>query len=244
MTLEVLNIWGGRLSTELLDHLAQQASSIDVFCFQEVFHHGSTMMERQLPSDMEIFDKIRTLLPDHIGYFNQAQKDQEGLTIFIKSSYPVLKQGDIVVFRRRNALVGIDPRTLPRNIQYVEFELAGKNITIVNFHGLWNDLRKADSPSRIRQSMKIKKFLDTCPGEIVLCGDFNLKPDTRSIGLLEVGMRNLIKQYSISSTRTKLYDKDELFADYVLVSAGIDVKDFRVLDAVVSDHAPLYLEFT
>ena len=61
---------------------------------------------------------------------------------------------------------------------------------------------------------------------------------------LESDMRNLIKDYAITSTRTPFYTKSEKFADYVLVSHGIQVADFRVLDAVVSNHAPLYLEWS
>ena len=57
-------------------------------------------------------------------------------------------------------------------------------------------------------------------------------------------MRNLIKEYRITSTRSHFYESDVRFADYVLVSPEIKVRDFRVLDDVVSDHLPLYVEFS
>ena len=56
--------------------------------------------------------------------------------------------------------------------------------------------------------------------------------------------RNLVSEFNITSTRTPLYDKAEPYADYVFVSSGVEVNVFSVLDAVVSDHAPLYLEFS
>jgi endonuclease/exonuclease/phosphatase family metal-dependent hydrolase len=94
------------------------------------------------------------------------------------------------------------------------------------------------------QTKNIKAFLDSCSGEKILCGDFNLKPSTKSLAILEKGMRNLIKDYRIDSTRTLIYDKPERFADYVLVSPGIKVKSFDVLDDTVSDHSPLVLDFS
>ena len=56
-------------------------------------------------------------------------------------------------------------------------------------------------------------------------------------------MRNLVKEYEITSTRTSFYKKSEdKHADYIFVSNGIEVKDFRVLPEEVSDHSALYLE--
>lgn len=244
MKLEVLNIWGGRITKELLAHISNQSSTIDIFCFQEVFNNGAPNLDRQQSSIMNIFDRIKTVLPEHMGYFDQGQVDEEGLAIFVRSSLSVPRHGDVVVFRKRNSLVGNDARTLPRIIQYVEIEIRGKKYTVVNFHGLWNGQGKTDSPARLQQSKNIHAFLDSCSGEKILCGDFNLKPGTKSLAILEKGMRNLIKDYGITSTRTLIYDKAEKFADYVLVSDGIKVKNFEVLDDTVSDHAPLVLDFS
>ena len=95
-------------------------------------------------------------------------------------------------------------------------------------------------PERMK---KIAELIKTIEGEVVICGDFNLLPDTKSIKMLEeAGLVNLIKEYRITSTRTSLYSKSEKFADYIFVSKGVSVKDFKVLSDEVSDHTPLYLE--
>ncbi len=244
MKLEVLNIWGGRITKELLAHISKQSSTIDIFCFQEVFNNGAPNLDSQRSSVMDIFERIRARLPEHTGYFDQGQLNEEGLAIFIRSSLNITMHGDVVVHRKRNSLIGNDATTLPRIIQYVEIEVRGKKYTVVNFHGLWNGQGKTDSPARLQQSKNIKAFIDSCKGEKILCGDFNLKPDTKSMAILEQGMKNLIKDYGITSTRTLIYDKPEKFADYVLVSKGIKVKNFEVLDDTVSDHAPLMLVFS
>lgn len=55
----------------------------------------------------------------------------------------------------------------------------------------------------------------------------------------DAGMRNLIKEYGVTSTRTSHYTKDEKFADYAFITQGIKVKDFKVLPDEFSDHTPL-----
>jgi endonuclease/exonuclease/phosphatase family metal-dependent hydrolase len=114
---------------------------------------------------------------------------------------------------------------------------------VVNLHGLWNGKGKTDCPERIEQSQKVKAFLETVSGAKILCGDFNLLPHTQSLALLEQDMRNLVKAYRITSTRSQFYERPDRFADYVLTSPEVQVKHFCVLDENVSDHLPLLLTF-
>ncbi|MBS3903520.1 MAG: hypothetical protein KGZ30_04085 [Anaplasmataceae bacterium] len=58
-----------------------------------------------------------------------------------------------------------------------------------------------------------------------------------------LGLDNLIKRFGVTSTRTSHYKREEKFADYMLVSKGIEVKEFKILPEEVSDHAAMYLEF-
>ena len=85
--------------------------------------------------------------------------------------------------------------------------------------------------------------MDKAKGKKILVGDFNLLPDTKSLKILEKGMRNLIKEFKIKDTRGELYEKELRFADYALVSSDVMVLDFKVLNEKISDHLPLYLEF-
>jgi endonuclease/exonuclease/phosphatase (EEP) superfamily protein YafD len=117
--------------------------------------------------------------------------------------------------------------------------------TVAHLHGLWNGQGKGDSPDRLLQSDNIVHFLQSLDGPHIFCGDLNLLPDTESLKKLEAaGMRNLIKEFGITSTRSSLYTKPLRFADYMFVSGGIKVKDFKVLPDEVSDHLALYLEFS
>jgi endonuclease/exonuclease/phosphatase family metal-dependent hydrolase len=135
-----------------------------------------------------------------------------------------------------------DALTVGKNVQWVTFK--DKNLTICNFHGIWNGQGKTDTEDRINQSKNIINALKSFDTEIVLCGDFNLLPETKSLQMIkeDLGFRDLIEEYNVTSTRTSHYTKEPKFADYVFVSKGITVKDFKVLPDEVSDHAPLYVE--
>ena len=56
-------------------------------------------------------------------------------------------------------------------------------------------------------------------------------------------MQNCISQYNITSTRTSYYTKEEKYADYMLLSNELKINKFEVFTDVVSDHAPLFLDF-
>jgi endonuclease/exonuclease/phosphatase family metal-dependent hydrolase len=60
---------------------------------------------------------------------------------------------------------------------------------------------------------------------------------------LEENMIDLITKNDVKNTRSKFYTRNEKFADYILVSPDIKVRDFKVMDEHVSDHLPLYLDF-
>jgi endonuclease/exonuclease/phosphatase family metal-dependent hydrolase len=55
----------------------------------------------------------------------------------------------------------------------------------------------------------------------------------------DFGLKNLIHEYGITSTRTSFYTRENKFADYVFTSPGINVQDFKVLPDEVSDHTAI-----
>lgn len=235
-----LNTWGGRIHKPLLEFFKEQ-QEVDIFCLQEIYHEaeGKETNEEFLGDAFDLFSTIKNALPNHEGYFRPSIGDYYGLAMFVKKDITLTSEGDITIYDVAN-YAGDSNHS--RNLQYVSFKQGNNDILIANVHGLWNGKGKTDTPERIGQSEKIRQFIDAFEGEKVVCGDFNLAPDTQSLGILEPGMKNLIKEYGISSTRTSLYTKPEKFADYAFVSSGIEVKDFKVLPDEVSDHSPLYLD--
>lgn len=264
MILETLNIWGGKIFDPLLQHLDREKDMVDIFCFQEVYHTTAKdksimrMQEKKnakvffntMPSRVDVYEGIQKHLNNFTPYFSPAQEFEEfghkvyyGLAIFVRNTIHVEKSGEIFVYRERNSWIENNHASLGRNLQYIQLTLSEKSLLIANFHGIWTGGGKEDTRERINQSKKVKEFLNNFKGAKILCGDFNLLPETESIKVLENEMRNLIKEYAITSTRSHFYEKSNKFADYILVSPDIMVKDFRVLEDVVSDHLPLHVDF-
>lgn len=268
MKLETLNIWGGRIYRPLIEHVSKQAQSVDIFCFQEVYSTQSTRIftrentkqksshhpTNDTPQRANIYQELCQTLPAFQSYFYSSQDRYDihgpvnydlsfGLTTFVKQTIQVEAEGNLFVYRAKNSAGGTDNATIGRNLQYVQFRRDDKQFTVANLHGLWNGQGKTDSLERIEQSRKTKAFLESVSGAKILCGDLNLLPDTQSLALLEQGMRNLIKEYSVTSTRSRFYGKSNTFADYILVSPEVIVENFNVLHEEISDHLPLLIEF-
>ena len=245
MKLVTLNIWGGKLKRPLLEFFKKYSQEVDIFCLQEVFHHGKSTYHRYDDADMNIFSRIAAVLSRYNGHFTTPQTDEFGLAIFVRKTIPVAKVGETYVFRWKNARVGDDGKTLGKHLQFVQFQHKGKSFTIINFHGLWIGGDKNDTPDRLQQSQNIVKFINTLKGKVILAGDYNLLPNTQSTHLLEAaGLRNLVTEYKITNTRSPFYARPEKFADYILVSLDVNVTNFCVLPDVVSDHLSLLIEFT
>jgi endonuclease/exonuclease/phosphatase family metal-dependent hydrolase len=245
MKLISLNTWGGILKDELREFMLEQATDTDIFCLQEIFHNAVNARKVLGDIDINLYETLTELLPDYKGFYAPSQIDDEGLAFFIKPHINIAEVGDVFVHRYLNAMEDEDGTTIGRNIQFLKFNNGDQEYTVINFHGLWNGGGKTDTPDRLEQSRKIREFIDTqATGKVVLVGDFNLEPNTESIAILEKDMRNLIKEYGVTSTRSHHYIKPVKFADYAIVSNELNVEKFEVLEDPVSDHFPLLLEFS
>ena len=246
MKLICLNAWGGKKKDELGIFLKKHAD-VDIFCFQEVYHNadGKDKFFWMQNIDLNHLDTLKGQLPGYQCLYHPHLGDWWGLAMFIKKDISVIDSGEVYVHEQKGfnydlEIVGKGAK----NLQYATIETSNGPRTILNFHGLYTGEGKNDTDARTLQSQNIVAFLKTIANPYVLAGDFNLNPTTESMNLLEAhGMRNLIKEFGYTSTRTPLYEKGGKFADYILVSGGIDALDFSVLPDIVSDHSPLYLEF-
>ncbi len=241
MKLITLNIWGGHVRDPLHQFISNH-QDIDIFCFQEVYHDAKEMItieDRKV--SLNIFSELQTLLPNHTGYFKPAVDGIYGISMFIKQQINVLAEGESII-HDNPTYSGRGP-SHSRILQWAKCNIDGNLYTIMNVHGLWNGQGKTDTPERILQSEKIKQFMNGVHNRKILCGDFNLRPDTHSLKIISDGMHNLIDAYNITSTRTSYYPKEEKYADYVFTSPDIKVKEFLVLKDEVSDHAPLLVDF-
>jgi len=236
-----LNTWSGVVLEPMLTFF-KQYKDVDIFCLQEIYMNAEGKEEKHPDLDMklDIYERISEVLKDtHSGYFRPAHSDYYGQAIFVKNGIEVKEEGDVFIYENS------EPKKRgnhSRNLHYICIDINGKLSVIANLHGLWNGMGKTDTEDRLNQSRNIRNFVQGRAEQKIVVGDFNLNPDTESLSIAEEGLRNLVKEYGITSTRTSYYDKDGKFADYALVSPDVEVLDFKVLPEEVSDHAALYLE--
>ncbi len=255
MRLITLNTWAGKVYEPLLAFVQKHASQTDIFCFQEMFFGNRPEFTSLHKARINLYTEIMALLPEFVGYRYLAPEKARyfiddpltddthtGQAIFVKNTLTVNSHGGFRSYDEQNPIYN---KKMTGSCQWVEIQKMEEILTVLNFHGLWQEgTGKVDTPERLAQSHILNQFLKTCHGHKILCGDFNLLPDGESIHLLEHQQKNLIREFGITSTRSSLYQKSTLFADYVLISPDIIVDHFSVLPDVVSDHLPLALEFT
>ena len=254
MKIITLNTWGGFAGKEkLLGFFEKHKNDVDIFCLQEIWSAPYKHLEGTNAGGVELQnDKIMTygkqdisaLLSGHDAYFRPHHAENYGLLMLVKKNLKVIEEGEIFVYREKGFVDKTEVGNHARNIQYVTLETKNGLLTVVNFHGLWNGQGKGDSEDRLKQSDNIINFFKNISNPIIFCGDFNLRPDTKSIKKFEdFGLRNLVTEYGVTSTRTSLYKKSsERFADYIFVSKEVKANDFKVLPDEVFDHLPLFLD--
>lgn len=264
MKIVSLNAWGGKLHDVLMPYLRQ--ADPDVLCLQEVVHTPLATDDwltyrdgdHVLPQRARFFRDLCDALPEHAAIFSPNAegvlhgKDTEfasqfGLATFIRRDIPVIGQAVGFVHGAFSAHgYGEHPR--PRNAHVVRLYDRQQNrvLTIGHMHGL-RDLRgKMDTPQRTVQAERFADLLRSVAGlddALIACGDFNVEPGSITFDILgTLGLVDLVTTRGFTSTRTSHYAKQGRFADYMLVNAAVDPRDFTVVtDPEVSDHCPLQL---
>jgi endonuclease/exonuclease/phosphatase family metal-dependent hydrolase len=260
-----LNGWGGKLHDALADYV--RAAAPDVLCLQEVVHTPASEEawldyrdgDHILPQRANFFRDIADTLPDHAATFCPAAQgdlwggdrvipSQWGLATFVRKSYPIVGQIQAFVHKGFSADgYGDHPRSRNAHaVRLYDFE-QNRPVCVIHTHGLRDLNGKMDTPERVAQANRLVDLVRAIamPGDqIVLCGDFNVGPDSQTFDILaDLGLRDLVTSRGHTSTRTSHYKKPGRFADYMLVNDVVDVKRFEIVtDPEVSDHCPLLLE--
>ncbi len=131
-----------------------------------------------------------------------------------------------------------------RSIQNTILDVHGKELQIINVHGIWTKDKIGDERTIKQSKFILSKIRKDIP--VIVVGDFNLLPDNESIKILNNELINLIDNYNIKSTRPNFddgLDKGNLVCDYIFVNDKVKVNDFKVIDCNISDHLPLILDF-
>lgn len=243
----------------LFDFLQEHAKDTDVFCFQEVFNTLENLEGKtDVAGRMGLYKELQSLLPDYQPYFSLSSTGhdlvkhvpynvEEGVATFIKKGLEVVNTASELVFKSPSSIVDPMKEDPSRSLQTIEVIANNCPLYIFNYHGIAYPGTKIDTAERLKQSAKILEAMAKLSGPKILCGDFNLMPDTESIRMLGVNAKDLIKDYAIENTRNEIswknYNNKQYFADFMFTSSEIKVSDFKVPYILVSDHLPMLVEF-
>lgn len=132
----------------------------------------------------------------------------------------------------------------PRAFSETILDLGGRELQIINVHGIWNKDKVGNEKTQNQTKFLLKLIRNDIPSIVV--GDFNLLPNTSEIQQISQKMTNLIDKFGIKSTRPEFddgLDKGGMVCDYIFVNDKVKANDFYVLDSDISDHLPLVLDF-
>nr|WP_051125958.1 endonuclease/exonuclease/phosphatase family protein [Pseudovibrio sp. FO-BEG1] len=264
MQIMSLNGWGGTLYSDLLPYLSQALP--DVLCLQEVVHTPESDKDwltyrdgnHVLPQRANLFRDVCEALPEHVAVFCPAAQgvlwdddksvpSQWGLATFVHRSFPIIGQVQGFVHKGYSADgYGEHPRSRSAHGVRVYDYASDRVVSITQMHGLRDLKGKMDTPDRLAQAKRLLNISQAVsePDDLrVVCGDFNVEPDSVTIRLLEGdGLVELVKHYGVETTRNSYYKKPGKFADYMLIDQVDQISNFQVLQKPeVSDHCPLVL---
>ena len=260
MKLICLNIWGGKAYEPLIKFVREQSATTDIFCFQEAFRSPKNDIEESHGTRINILGELAAVLPDFNYVFH---KDVSGFDVagpvdfelevgqaeFVKKTFPIVSSGEAKIYSDEKNLPFGKYHFLPLAFGYIRTEYGGKPLTVINIHGLTGKPDdKLDTPERIEQSRSIKEFALQEKGSVIICGDFNVLPETESITMFNGSFTELVKKFGITTTRGKISPwhgtpNEMVFSDYVFASPDIEIMSFNVPDPEISDHLPLIVEF-
>ncbi len=135
----------------------------------------------------------------------------------------------------------------PKNIQCVDIDVGGAGLRVCNLHGLWDLDGDKDSHERLEMSRIIVEQIKDSE-RVILAGDFNVKPNTETIGNIEKNLVNVFKNDLETSFNLKRKNLNKFpgyasaVVDMVFVSEDLKVVSKRCPDVDVSDHLPLLVE--
>ena len=265
MRIICLNGWGGKLHDDVADYI--RAASPDVLCLQEVVHTPASTKgwldyrdgDHILPQRANFFRDIAAVLPDHVATFcpaaqgdlwdgEEAIPSQWGLATFVHQHYPVIGQIQTFIHKAFSPDgYGEHPRSRNAHaVRLYDFERQWP-VCVIHTHGLRDLNGKMDTPERCAQAHKLADLVKAIAehgDRIVLCGDFNVEPDSETFdSLRRAGLVDLVMAGGHTGTRTSHYKKPGRFADYMLINDVVEVRRFEVVTKPeVSDHCPLLLE--
>lgn len=236
---------------------------LDIACFQEVTRRldknvskeylskdvidkGTSKLEYGFFGPVCVYEKISAKNFHGQENFFFDLKGKLELGNYLRSRYEIKKAQNIFLDGEYSNDLSKDkwPDEQHRAMSVVDLILANKLLRIINYHGIWTRDKKGNNKT-LKACRRILYAAKEFQRDVIICGDFNLFPDTPSMKLFNDDFISLVNKYKIDSTRptSNELNGSRNVVDYILISKSIKVNDFKVVDNDISDHLPLVLDF-
>ncbi len=238
-----LNLWEGGLLCENIEKFLQKETP-DILCLQEVFNGDADQAK-----NFQSLSWLTALFPDYHSFYSpdlfEDRSDGEGdVGNLILSRFPFVEKKTIFLQGEYQKIVRPDDKSDfskdPQNMQCVILDIEGEKLCVANVHGIWG-LDGSDSPERLQMSETIVNEIEG-KTQLVVMGDFNLKPDTQTIANIEKHLINVFKGDMTTSFNMK-HKTNPGYAtavvDMFFSSRDVKIISKRIPDDDVSDHKPL-----
>ncbi len=251
-----LNCWdGGTLWEQLIEFLKSQ--NADIVFLQEIYHtQNPEITNRCHRSYTTLSDELDFPYAHFASAFNEPsaghQVEQGNAVFSLLPLEPKLTTFFDIPYGVRPPGTENFTQT-PRNLQHVVAELPAINssqppahLHLFNTQGIWG-LDGGDNDRRLQMADTIIEQLASVPedDQIILAGDFNVRPDTKTVAKLEKRVTNVFKDQLKSSFNMRRKSDPGYAAavvDMVFVSPDIQVTKAVCPNVDISDHLPLVVE--
>ncbi len=237
-----LNVWGGRLEKQIQNLITQEKP--DIICLQEAvsIKGGSNGGWFLTVDEIEQLYDMNLVYSPVISFSFMRRKAEFGNAIFTKDKILDKNTFFTRLEYKKDFDIESDDYNIRNLLHVITVDNNGKQINILTHHGHHVPNHKKGNEETLRQCKQISEYVKGLQGEIILTGDFNLEPDSESIEQINKILRNLPLEARLTTTRTLLTHKTEV-CDYIFVNDEVEVKGFKALEDIVSDHKALVLEF-
>lgn len=241
-----LNIWQGKFEKLLIEFLS--AEKPDFICMQEV----NDLKGRPGYQFFATLDDIKEgtglryafMSPTYSSRYQERELEYGNAMLSrlpFKSTDTVFTHGKY----GRNYDVELDDSDMNnnRNLQVASVEVNGKRLNILNHHGYWIYGTKDGNDKTLRSMEVIADSVRKLERPVILCGDFNLAPKSKSLALINKELSNLSAKNGLKSTVQHRFNVVNEVIDYIFVNDQVKVRSFKMPDELVSDHKALIMEF-
>lgn len=245
MTLSLLqlNINADNFWDTLIEYL--NTHDFDIVFLQEVC--GENTILGNINCKRDSFAELQKILaPKYQGElaiaerFTSSPTSYMGNAIFYKKEFHLQKKTICTMYERTTPFP-CDATSFEdegRALLHLTLSRMGEELSFLTTHFAWAKTPN-EHPHQTQQGEILLNYLKTVPHPFVLAGDFNLdanQPTIKKIGELA---QNLITTYEVPTTinpRLHRVKNLSVAVDYIFVTEGIEVKNFRVIEDDLSDH--------